>query len=78
MTSAGCQVHREGHAVEQMAQLAGPLGMLPGMAFYIAMMGYYDAIGTVALSSAFRLAKLQAHWFGAGCFRAFQGVVKAR
>ena len=43
--------------------LAGPLGMLPGVVFYIAMMGYYDEIGAVALPSAFLLAKLQAPWF---------------
>ncbi len=43
--------------------LAGPLGMLPGVVFYIAMMGYYDEIGVVALPSAFLLAKLQAPWF---------------
>ncbi|MGH8188614.1 MAG: hypothetical protein ACREUC_18800, partial [Steroidobacteraceae bacterium] len=43
--------------------LAGPLGMLPGVVFYIAMMGYYNEIGAVALPSAFLLAKLQAPWF---------------
>ncbi len=43
--------------------LAGPLGMLPGVLFYVAMMGYYDEIGAVALPSAFLLAKLQAPWF---------------
>jgi uncharacterized membrane protein YkvI len=43
--------------------LAGPLGMLPGLAFYIAMMGYYHEIGAVALPSAFLLAKLHAPWF---------------
>ena len=43
--------------------LAGPLGMLPGVVFYIAMMGYYGEIGAVALPSAFLLAKLQAPWF---------------
>jgi len=43
--------------------LAGPLGMLPGLAFYIAMMGYYQEIGAVALPSAFLLAKLHAPWF---------------
>ena len=43
--------------------LAGPLGMLPGLAFYVAMMGYYQEIGSVALPSAFLLAKLQAPWF---------------
>lgn len=43
--------------------LAGPLGMLPGVVFYIAMMGYYHEIADVALPSAFLLARLQAPWF---------------
>jgi uncharacterized membrane protein YkvI len=43
--------------------LAGPLGMLPGVAFYIAMMGYHQEIADVALPSAFLLARLQAPWF---------------
>lgn len=43
--------------------LAGPLGMLPGVVFYIAMMGYVHEIGAEALPSAFLLAKLQAPWF---------------
>lgn len=43
--------------------LAGPLGMLPGLAFYLGMVGYYEEIGSVALPSAFLLAKLQAPWF---------------
>jgi uncharacterized membrane protein YkvI len=43
--------------------LAGPLGMLPGFAFYIAMIGDYREIGTAALPSAFLLAKLHAPWF---------------
>lgn len=43
--------------------LAGPLGMLPGFVFYIAMMGYYHEIGSVALPAAFLLDKLQAPWF---------------
>ena len=43
--------------------LAGPLGMLPGVVFYIAMMGYYSEIGAEALPSAFLLAKLHAPWF---------------
>src|SRR5687767_1637764 len=43
--------------------LAGPLGMLPGVIFYIAMMGYYGENGAVALPSAFLLAKLQAPWY---------------
>jgi uncharacterized membrane protein YkvI len=43
--------------------LAGPLGMLPGVVFYIAMMGYYREIGAVTLPSAFLLEKLGAPWF---------------
>lgn len=43
--------------------LAGPLGMLPGVVFYIAMMGYFHEIGDQALPSAFLLGKLQAPWF---------------
>ena len=43
--------------------LAGPLGMLPGVVFYVAMMGYYHEIGGEALPSAFLLARLQAPWF---------------
>ncbi|HST45035.1 MAG TPA: hypothetical protein VLK29_07410 [Luteimonas sp.] len=43
--------------------LAGPLGMLPGVVFYIAMMGDYQEIGSVALPSAFLLARLEAPWF---------------
>jgi uncharacterized membrane protein YkvI len=43
--------------------LAGPLGMLPGVAFYLAMMGFHDEIGAVSLPSAFLLAKLEAPWF---------------
>jgi uncharacterized membrane protein YkvI len=43
--------------------LAGPLGMLPGAAFYIAMVGHYDQIQAAALPSAFLLAKLHAPWF---------------
>src|SRR3546814_10508781 len=40
-----------------------PLGMLPGVVFYVAMLGYYHEIGDVALPSAFLLAKLQEPWF---------------
>ena len=43
--------------------IAGPLGMLPGVLFYIAMIGYYDEIADVALPSAFLLARLEAPWF---------------
>jgi uncharacterized membrane protein YkvI len=43
--------------------LAGPLGMLPGLAFYVAMIGYHREIVDAALPSAFLLARLQAPWF---------------
>lgn len=43
--------------------LAGPLGMLPGVAFYVAMMGYPQEIAGQALPSAFLLAKLKEPWF---------------
>jgi uncharacterized membrane protein YkvI len=43
--------------------LAGPLGMLPGVLFFVAMMGYPDEIGAVSLPSAFLLGKLGALWF---------------
>lgn len=43
--------------------LAGPLGMLPGVLFYVAMMGWHLEIADQALPSAFLLARLQAPWF---------------
>jgi uncharacterized membrane protein YkvI len=43
--------------------LAGPLGMLPGVLFFIAMVGYYDEIGNVALPSAFLLGQIGVPWF---------------
>ena len=43
--------------------LGGPLGMLPGVVFFIAMVGYQDQIANVALPSAFLLGKLGAPWF---------------
>ncbi|HET7291258.1 MAG TPA: hypothetical protein VFM88_02430 [Vicinamibacteria bacterium] len=43
--------------------LAGPLGMLPGFLFYVAMIGYHREIQSVALPSALLLAKLEAPWF---------------
>ena len=43
--------------------VAGPLAMLPGFAFYVAMVGYYQEIGSAPLPSAFLLAKLGAPWF---------------
>ena len=43
--------------------LGGPLGMLPGVVFFIAMIGYQTEIANVALPSAFLLGKLGAPWF---------------
>ncbi len=43
--------------------LAGPLGMLPGVLFYIAMIGYHRELADVALPSAFLLGKLNSPWF---------------
>lgn len=43
--------------------LAGPLGMLPGIVFFIAMVGYSGEIANVALPSAFLLDKIGAPWF---------------
>jgi uncharacterized membrane protein YkvI len=43
--------------------LAGPLGMLPGVLFFIAMIGYHRELSDVALPSAFLLGKLGAPWF---------------
>lgn len=43
--------------------LAGPLGMLPGVLFYIAMIGYHRELADVSLPSAFLLGKLHAPWF---------------
>lgn len=43
--------------------LAGPLAMLPGVVFFVAMMGYPHEIAAEALPSAFLLARLQAPWF---------------
>jgi uncharacterized membrane protein YkvI len=43
--------------------LAGPLGMLPGVLFFIAMIGYQHEIADVTLPSAFLLGKLGAPWF---------------
>jgi uncharacterized membrane protein YkvI len=43
--------------------LAGPLGMLPGALFYIAMIGYHRELADVTLPSAFLLGKLNAPWF---------------
>ncbi len=43
--------------------LAGPLGMLPGVLFFIAMIGYHQELADVTLPSAFLLGKLGAPWF---------------
>jgi uncharacterized membrane protein YkvI len=43
--------------------LSGPLGMLPGVVFFIAMVGYQSEIASVSLPSAFLLDKLGAPWF---------------
>ncbi len=43
--------------------LAGPLGMLPGVLFFIAMIGYQKELADVSLPSAFLLGKLGAPWF---------------
>jgi uncharacterized membrane protein YkvI len=43
--------------------LAGPLCMLPGAVFYVAMMGFPDAIRHAALPSSFLLEQLGARWF---------------
>jgi uncharacterized membrane protein YkvI len=43
--------------------LAGPLTMLPGMLFFVAMMGYYPEIKDAPLPSVFLAAKLNAPWF---------------
>ena len=43
--------------------LAGPLGMLPGVLFFIAMIGFHRELADVSLPSAFLLGKLNAPWF---------------
>ncbi len=43
--------------------LAGPLGMLPGVFFFVSMIGYQQEIASVALPSAFLLGKIGAPWF---------------
>ena len=45
--------------------LAGPITMLPGMLFFVAMMGYYPEINEAPLPSVFLAAKLGAPWFNA-------------
>lgn len=48
--------------------LGGPLAMLPGCLFYIALMGFYPGIGEHAVPSNFLLDQLGAPWF-AGMFQ---------
>ncbi|MGH8679470.1 MAG: YkvI family membrane protein [Burkholderiales bacterium] len=43
--------------------LGGPLTMLPGMLFYISMMGYYPEINSAPVPSIFLVGKLGAPWF---------------
>ena len=43
--------------------LAGPLGMLPAVLFYICMIAYYPAIGAATLPSDYMLARLNAPVF---------------
>jgi uncharacterized membrane protein YkvI len=43
--------------------LSGPITMLPGVLFFVAMMGYYPQIGGEAVPASFLLAQLHAHWF---------------
>jgi uncharacterized membrane protein YkvI len=43
--------------------LAGPLGMLPAMLFFICMMAYYPAIGAATLPSDYMLTRLDAPLF---------------
>ena len=45
--------------------LAGPLAMLPGLLFFLAMIAFYPAIGDEALPSNFLLAQIGAGWFTA-------------
>ncbi len=43
--------------------LAGPLTMLPGMLFFVAMMGWYPEIAGAPVPAIFLTAKLNAPWF---------------
>jgi uncharacterized membrane protein YkvI len=43
--------------------LAGPIGMIPGFLFYLAMVPYYPSITESAVPAAFLLQLLQARWF---------------
>lgn len=53
---------RRRHAVVA-GLLAGPITMLPGVLFFIAMMAFHPQIGGEALPSAFVLAQIGAPWF---------------
>ena len=52
-----------GHTGATVISAYGAFGMLPGVAFYVAMTGFHDEIGGAALPSAFLLARLGAPWF---------------
>jgi len=43
--------------------LAGPIGMLPGLVFYLAMVPHYPGIVTTAVPAAYLLQLLDARWF---------------
>ena len=43
--------------------LAGPLGMVPGVLFFVSMVGYQQEIANIELPSAFLLSKFGAPWF---------------
>jgi uncharacterized membrane protein YkvI len=43
--------------------LAGPLAMLPGLLFFLAMIAFYPDIGNEALPSNFLLGQIQLGWF---------------
>ena len=45
--------------------LAGPIGMLPAVFLYLAMMAAYPEIGELPIPSALLLARLDAFWFSA-------------
>ena len=43
--------------------LGGPIGMIPAMLFFVALVGYYPEIGDEALPANFLIATLDAPWF---------------
>jgi uncharacterized membrane protein YkvI len=55
--------------------LAGPVAMLPGVLFYVAMMGRYPEIGSQAVPSNYLLGELHAPWFHAVFQVVFFGVL---